>query len=101
MKLILTLITGLFLTGCATPPQWLANHYDSQDPCQSKNWPENGGKMNINSWGARGPSGYPIFCGASKAYVHVNSYVRVDGVLVRSHLRSAPDSNPYNNLGSK
>ena len=28
----------LTLSGCATPPQWLANHYNSQDPCQRQNY---------------------------------------------------------------
>ena len=23
------------LSGCATPPDWLANYYDSKDPCQA------------------------------------------------------------------
>lgn len=27
------------LSGCASPPQWLADHYNSQDLCQSRNWP--------------------------------------------------------------
>lgn len=28
------LLIVLSLTGCATPPQWLADMYDSNDPCQ-------------------------------------------------------------------
>ena len=32
----LALITStLTLSACATPPQWLANHYNRQDPCQN------------------------------------------------------------------
>jgi len=34
MKLIILAVT-VILTGCATPPQWLANHFDRQDSCQS------------------------------------------------------------------
>ena len=37
------------LTGCAQPPKFLADYYNSKDPCQSQN---NGGV-------------YPSFCGAS------------------------------------
>ena len=101
MKLILTLLTVLSLTGCGTMMEGVANYYNAQDPCQKKNWPENGGTMNMASWGERGAAGYPVFCGAGRGSVHVKSYVRSDGVAVRSHTRSAPDGNPYNNLGSK
>jgi hypothetical protein len=75
MKLILTLLTALSLTGCGTMMEGVANYYDSQDPCQRKNWPENGGTMNMGAWGERGPSGYPVFCGAGRGSVHVSSYV--------------------------
>lgn len=33
-KTIIVILMLLLLSGCATPPQWLANHFDSQDPCQ-------------------------------------------------------------------
>lgn len=29
-----SILICLALTGCATPPLWLANHYNSLDPCQ-------------------------------------------------------------------
>lgn len=38
------------VTGCATPPQWLANHYNSQDPCQRQNYVDK----------------QPTWCGASQ-----------------------------------
>lgn len=28
------ILSTALLSGCATPPQWLANHYNSLDPCQ-------------------------------------------------------------------
>lgn len=34
------LVLVLALSGCATPPQWMADYYDSRDPCQIKNRPE-------------------------------------------------------------
>lgn len=37
------------LSGCATPPPWLAHYFDSQDPCQSR------GEAHYK---------YPNFCGA-------------------------------------
>jgi len=35
MKSTLAII-ALVLTGCATPPAWLADHYDRNDPCQAR-----------------------------------------------------------------
>lgn len=43
----------LSLSACATPPQWLANHYNSQDPCQNY--------YNVPNYQ------YPEWCGASNA----------------------------------
>lgn len=34
MKFVIVALT-LILTGCATPPQWLADMYDSNDRCQN------------------------------------------------------------------
>src|SRR2546421_7113315 len=33
--------------------------------------------------------------------VFVNGYYRKDGTYVQPHMRSAPDSNPYNNYSTK
>lgn len=30
------ILLSMLLTGCAHPPQWLADHYDSRDPCQMR-----------------------------------------------------------------
>jgi len=46
----------LFLQGCATAPQWLADHYNAQDPCQSK------GQANYQ---------YPSYCGAGSQGVRI------------------------------
>lgn len=35
---ILVIIISMALTGCATPPTWLAAHFDSLDRCQIKHW---------------------------------------------------------------
>jgi starvation-inducible outer membrane lipoprotein len=32
---LLLVASTLTLSACATPPQWLANHYNRQDPCQN------------------------------------------------------------------
>lgn len=37
---------------------------------------------------------------ASWAYVNVRGYYRSNGTYVAPHIRSNPDGNPYNNLGS-
>lgn len=53
----LILALAVLLTGCATPPQWLANMYDSNDPCQRVELIEQGK--------------YPSWCGggSGKRYV--------------------------------
>lgn len=60
------LITALLLTGCATPPRWLAHMYDSQDPCQVKNY---GG-----DW-----SKIPSYCGSTnnRIYIYDNNSARI------------------------
>lgn len=55
MKYLIPLV--VVLSGCATPPQWLANHFDSLDPCQTKHWQD--------------PQ--PRFCGASSGRTTVYS----------------------------
>lgn len=52
-----TIILVLLLTGCATPPRWLANMYDSNDPCQN--------------YYRQANYQYPSWCGAGsgKSYV--------------------------------
>lgn len=53
---IYTLVLSLLLTGCATPPQWLASMYDNNDPCQ---------RVELIKTGQ-----YPSYCGGgSKRYV--------------------------------
>lgn len=50
------------LQGCATPPQWLANMYDSNDPCQNY--------YKVPNYQ------YPSFCGAGQrpAYITRDYY---------------------------
>jgi hypothetical protein len=43
-------LTCVILTGCATPPRFLAEMYDSNDPCQLRNNQGN----------------YPSYCGAGR-----------------------------------
>lgn len=63
MRLALIAST-LTLSACATPPQWLANHYNASDPCQNyrqrANWQP------------------PNWCGASagRTYIYNNNGVR-------------------------
>ena len=35
MKKLLILLTAVNLTACATPPQFVSNYFNSNDPCQS------------------------------------------------------------------
>jgi len=59
MKL-LTLTLTLVLTGCATPPQFLANHFDKGDICQTREFAPDGTRLK--------PAGYqqPYGCGGSR-----------------------------------
>ena len=64
MKTLL-LALALTLTGCGQygEPIWLAQMYDNQDPCQSRNWKENGGHIDVDRYPRGRQSGYPEFCG--------------------------------------
>ena len=59
------IILSITLTGCASPPQWMANYYDRQDPCQ------NHAKVD-----AYIP---PSFCGASanRAYIYAPNGAKI------------------------
>jgi starvation-inducible outer membrane lipoprotein len=39
LKLILLSSLALMLTACATPPQFVSNYFNAQDPCQSSRPP--------------------------------------------------------------
>ena len=71
MKTILAVLV-LTLSGCATPPQWLANHYDRNDPCQTGQFTE-AERLRLNR-----PVGYqqPSWCGASNNRVIIYSAPR-------------------------
>ena len=40
MKILIALLILSSLSGCATPPRFIANYYNSQDPCQSYGKPQ-------------------------------------------------------------
>lgn len=52
-----TLVLSLLLTGCATPPRWLAGMYDNNDPCQ---------RVELIKTGQ-----YPSYCGGSSGTRYV------------------------------
>lgn len=56
MKTLYTVLITLALTGCATPPQWLAAVYDNNDMCQFQNVP---GRTNNEK-----VLNQPSYCGA-------------------------------------
>ena len=68
MRKALAVLALVALSGCATPPQWLARVYDTNDPCQSR--PELGRPVGyqIPNWCGAGAgsltitntTGYPI-----------------------------------------
>jgi starvation-inducible outer membrane lipoprotein len=61
---LLLVASTLTLSACSTPPQWLANHYNRQDPCQNYH-----NRQNYQ---------YPEWCGASagRTYIYNNRGVR-------------------------
>jgi hypothetical protein len=72
MKILLIVLA---LTGCATPPQWLANYYDRNDPCQT------GAGDPARQQLLGRPLGYqqPSFCGAgsTRTYIYNQSNQRI------------------------
>ena len=57
MKTLITLTLIILLAGCATPPRWLANMYDSNDPCQNY--------YKVSNYQ------YPNWCGASSGQKYI------------------------------
>ena len=61
----------LLLTGCATPPSFLANYYDSRNPCQSQEFSKlDGSRLK--------PAGYsqqnfPTWCGAAQGRTRITN----------------------------
>jgi hypothetical protein len=62
---ILFLAATLSLTGCATPPSWLANHFDRGDICQTREFADNGARLK--------PAGYqqPQACASTRSTIAV------------------------------
>ena len=57
------LALALLLTGCATPPPFLANYYDSRDPCQSQEFSKfDGTRLKPAGYSTKD---FPDWCGAS------------------------------------
>ena len=64
----LLIASTLTLSACATPPQWLANHYNANDPCQNYRQRAN--------WNP------PEWCGASSGRTYIyNTQGRVTGYV--------------------
>jgi hypothetical protein len=65
----LVLALACTLTGCATPPAFLANYYDRRDPCQSQEFSKfDGTRLK--------PQGYshqhmPAWCGAAQGRTRI------------------------------
>ena len=61
----------LALTGCATPPAFLANYYDSRDPCQSQEFSKfDGTRLKPPGYGQQH---MPAWCGASSAHKRITN----------------------------
>lgn len=73
MLKVTAVITAILLTGCATPPQWLANHYDRNDACQTGQFSQ-AERLRLGR-----PVGYqmPSWCGASSGRVYIYNNANV------------------------
>ena len=60
-KIILTVITAALLSGCQSAGQAFAYYWDAQDPCQTREFADNGWRL--NQPGAQRPN----WCGASNS----------------------------------
>jgi starvation-inducible outer membrane lipoprotein len=73
----LTALTACLLSACATPPQFLANHFDRMDPCQTREFASDGARLK--------PQGYqqPYGCGGTRTTTAVirNSQGQIQGYL--------------------
>ena len=58
-KIILIAITAVLLSGCQSAGQAFAYYWDVQDPCQTREFADNGWRLN------RPNAVAPSFCGAS------------------------------------
>ena len=68
---LLAMSAVIMLSGCATPPAFLANYYDARDPCQTQEFSRlNGARLK--------PQGYnhsqrPAWCGASAGRTRITN----------------------------
>jgi hypothetical protein len=67
MKTILMAVIVVNLTGCATPPRFLAAMYDNNDPCQQTHLIKTGE--------------YPSFCGAGSGTRYVTRDYQTGRIL--------------------
>jgi hypothetical protein len=68
---LLALTAVICLSGCATPPAFLANYYDARDPCQTQEF------SRLNSARLK-PAGYnhsnfPAWCGAAQGRTRITN----------------------------
>jgi hypothetical protein len=65
------LVLCLALAGCATPPAFLANHYDSRDPCQSQEFSKlDGTRLKPAGYSSKD---FPVWCGASRGRTRITN----------------------------
>lgn len=61
----------LLLTGCATPPAFLANHYDSRDPCQTQEFSKfDGSRLKPEGYSVKD---FPSWCGAARGQTRITN----------------------------
>lgn len=67
----LAIVAAVLLSGCATPPAWLANHYDRKDPCQTQEFSTlNGARLKPQGYNH---SNWPAWCGAHQGRTRITN----------------------------
>jgi len=74
------LVLCLALTGCATPPSFLANYYDSRDPCQSQEFSKfDGSRLKPPGYTSKD---FPTWCGAAQGRTRItNTHGQTTGYI--------------------
>lgn len=50
MRNMVLILISVVLTACATPPQWVSDYFNAQDPCQKTQTPGYCGAGNNRIW---------------------------------------------------
>ena len=68
---LLCMCAVIMLSGCATPPPFLANHYDRKDPCQTQEFSKHdGSRLKPEGYAVKD---FPAWCGAHRGRTRITN----------------------------